>query len=109
MAQRTVIQLTDDLDGTAIADGQGETVTFGLDGAVYEIDLNAKNAAKLRDSLSKYVSAGRRTSGRRSSGKQARDYDAKSVRKWAEANKIDVPARGRIPVSVIEQFKAAGN
>jgi len=39
--------LEDDLDGSE-AD---ETVTFALDGVSYEIDLNAKNAAALRDSL----------------------------------------------------------
>ena len=51
MAQRVHIVLEDDLDGSA-AD---ETVTFGLDGANYEIDLSAKNAAKLRDALAPYV------------------------------------------------------
>ena len=38
MAQRTVVQLVDDIDGTQITDNQGETVTFGLDRATYEID-----------------------------------------------------------------------
>ncbi len=47
MAQRVQVVLEDDLDGGK-AD---ETVTFGLDGTAYEIDLSKKNAAKLRDAL----------------------------------------------------------
>ncbi|MEU0092949.1 Lsr2 family protein, partial [Kribbella sp. NPDC006257] len=47
MAQRVQVVLEDDLDGGK-AD---ETVTFGLDGSTYEIDLSKKNAAKLRDAL----------------------------------------------------------
>ena len=43
--------LEDDIDGS-VAD---ETVTFALDGVTYEIDLNAKNAAALRDALAPYV------------------------------------------------------
>lgn len=47
MAQRVHIVLEDDIDG----DTAEETVRFGLDGSTYEIDLSAKNAAKLRDAL----------------------------------------------------------
>ena len=42
MAQRVQIVLEDDLDGGVAA----ETVTFGLDGVNYEIDLSDKNAGK---------------------------------------------------------------
>ena len=38
------------------------TVRFGLDGAEYEIDLNA-GRTQLRDALAAYVRAGRRVSG----------------------------------------------
>jgi hypothetical protein len=31
------------------------------------------------------------------------------VRKWAEANGIDVNTRGRVPTEVVERYKAAGN
>ena len=44
MAQKIQTLFIDDLDGSA-ADG---TVRFGLDGAEYEIDLNAKHARELR-------------------------------------------------------------
>ena len=42
MAQRTIVQLTDDLDGKPIPDGKGETVRFSLDRTDYEIDLGEK-------------------------------------------------------------------
>jgi hypothetical protein len=43
MAQKITVTLEDDLDGGP-AD---QTVRFGLDGAEYEIDLSARNAAAL--------------------------------------------------------------
>lgn len=55
MAQKVVTTLVDDLDGTEAV----ETVTFALEGRSYEIDLNSRNAAKLRSELGKYVKAGR--------------------------------------------------
>lgn len=44
MAQRTIVQLTDDLDGKLIPAGKGETIRFSLDRTDYEIDLADKNA-----------------------------------------------------------------
>ena len=60
MAQKVHIVLEDDLDGSPAT----ETVSFGLDGKSYEIDLNDKNAGKLRDALAQYVGAGRSVGGR---------------------------------------------
>ena len=47
MSRRTIVQLEDDLSGGEAA----ESVTFSLDGRSFEIDLNEKNAAALRESL----------------------------------------------------------
>jgi hypothetical protein len=107
MAQKTIIQLTDDVDGGEAT----ETVHLGLDGVSYEIDLNDDNAAKLRDALAQYVKNARRTSGTtRSRGKaSASGYDPKAVRAWAGSNRVELPARGRIPGLVLEQYRAAGN
>ena len=110
MAQQRLVQLVDDMDGTVLAKGDGETVRFTIDGTSYEIDLSKKNAAKLRRSLEPYQAAGRRTG--RSTGRSrtgSRDYDPKAVRKWAESNSVTIPARGRIPAGVLEQYRAAGN
>jgi hypothetical protein len=62
MAQKTIVQLVDDLDGTASDDIA--TVMFGLDGVSYEIDLTEGNASNFRKSLEEFVAAARRTGGR---------------------------------------------
>jgi hypothetical protein len=59
MVRRIEVRLTDDLNGTGIRPGRGETVRFGLDGTSYEIDLTTKNASALRKALQPYVNAGR--------------------------------------------------
>ncbi|MBY8344447.1 Lsr2 family protein [Streptomyces spinosirectus] len=104
MAQKVVVTLFDDIDGSEAA----ETIAFGLDGKSYEIDLNPANAKKLRKALAPYVEAGRKRS---KSGKTYRQTevapDPAAVRAWAQANKMDVPARGRIPKKVYEAFSAA--
>ena len=72
MAQKVHIVLVDDIDQS---DAE-ETVTFGLDGKEYAIDLNKKNARSLRDALAPYVAHARPVSsrsGRRSEqGRQRR-------------------------------------
>src|SRR3954451_16893768 len=107
MAQKVHIVLEDDLDGSDAA----QTVTFGLDGTSYEIDLNDKNAASLRDALATYVGHGRKVSGsrrgRRSSSASAAAHSAKEIRDWARSNGHKVPDRGRIPSDVREAFEAA--
>jgi len=125
MVQRTIVQLTDDLDSKPIPEGKGETIRFSLDRQDYEIDLAEKNAKALRDTVSKYVAAARRTgsgsrrvsdtrgtgSGRGRSGQgrseTARDYDPKAVRAWAESQGIEVSQRGRVPADLIAKFQEA--
>lgn len=108
MAQRVEVRLTDDLDGTEIADGKGETVRFGLDGKEFEIDLTAKNATSLRKAMKPYLDAGRKTG---ESTKRSRTTrvgpDPKTVKEWARANGYDVKERGRVSKDVIEAFEAA--
>lgn len=64
MAQKITTTLVDDLNGDTIEDGKGRTVTFGFDGAHYEIDLTDDNADALREAFSDYVAAARKVSGR---------------------------------------------
>jgi hypothetical protein len=113
MAQKHIVQLIDDLDGGQAA----ETVTFGIDGAHYEIDLTAKNAAKLRDSLATYVASARRSSrstgrvasasGRRS-GRPARTdrEQTHAIREWARKSGHKVGDKGRIPAHILEAYNA---
>ncbi|WP_183098050.1 histone-like nucleoid-structuring protein Lsr2 [Nocardioides pelophilus] len=106
MAQRVNIVLVDDIDGTDAS----ETVAFGLDGTSYEIDLNEKNAAQLRDALASYVGHARKVGGRRTRAKSAPaagGASAKEIRDWARSNGHTVPDRGRIPADVRAAFEAA--
>ena len=107
MAQKVNIVLVDDIDGSDAT----ETVVFGLDGTTYEIDLNDKNAAKLRDALGSYVGHARKSgsAGARRAAKKASAMgpSAREVRDWARSNGFTVPDRGRIPADVRTAFDAA--
>jgi hypothetical protein len=111
MAQKVLVQLVDDLDGTVST--EVETVQFGLDGVLYEIDLSESNAQRLRKTLAEYVDAARRTGGRVKRGTRPRgagksDGEASRIREWAQANGIELSARGRIPGHVVESYRQAG-
>jgi hypothetical protein len=108
MAQRVNVVLVDDLDG----DEASETVSFALDGVDYEIDLNEHNAESLRESLGRYIDAGRRVGGRRRKGKAVAaggegGPSASDIRAWARENGWDVPERGRVSQEVREAYAAA--
>jgi hypothetical protein len=107
VAQKISVMLVDDLDGSEAA----ETLTFGLDGAEYEIDLSTKNAAALRDALAKYVAVGRKAragSKRRPQARSSRaGTTASEIRAWARANGWDVPDRGRVSAEVKAAYDAA--
>ncbi len=111
MAQKVLVSLVDDLDGSEAE----ETVQFGLDGVSYEIDLSTENAEELRDALAQYVEHARRAGGRkrpqaRSSAKApARSVAAdreqnQAIRVWARKNGYEVSDRGRIPSEVVEAY-----
>ena len=112
MAQRVNVILVDDIDGSDAA----ETVTFGLDGVQYEIDLSTENADKFRDVLAPYVGHARRSGGRRrpsggggrANGSASRSgASAADIRAWARDNGWDVPDRGRVSAEVREAYDAA--
>jgi hypothetical protein len=116
MARRIVHQLVDDLDGSVLEVGEGETVLFSLDGTAYEIDLSGDNAQALRDAFAPYVDAARSVSSTRSSGangaarprrraEQKRDYT--DIRAWAKSNGHEVSERGRVPSTILDAYDAA--
>jgi len=62
VARKVSVVTTDDVDGSPDA----ETVSFGLDGVSYEIDLAAANKTRLAAAVAPYIAAGRKVSrGRR--------------------------------------------
>lgn len=107
MARKVIYQLIDDIDQTELAEGEGETVSFGLDGKLYEIDLNDKNASKLRSHLNRYVEAARRAkpaAAGSSSARNGKRTDLAQIRTWARENGHEVSARGRIASELIEAY-----
>ena len=111
MTTKYVTLLEDDTDGSQAS----ETVNFGLDGAVYEIDLSDTNASALRETFTGWISHARRIGGRGKPtggvGTKApfNEVDNKAVRAWAEANHVKINARGRIPADIIAQYRSAGH
>jgi hypothetical protein len=123
MAQKTIVTLVDDLTGEEAEDIS--TVEFAIDGVTYEIDLDEKNSAALRDALADYVAAARRTGGRRATVTTRRrsggagtgtpratspgGYDretSKQIREWAKTQGFEVSDRGRVPNNVVEAWEA---
>jgi hypothetical protein len=113
MARRIVHQLVDDIDGSVLEVGDGETVHFSLNGASYEIDLNADHAEELRKALEPYIAAGRRagsSSAPRTSAprkRQARNPEVAAIRAWANDNGYTLSERGRIPAPILDAYHAA--
>ena len=112
MAKRIIHQLVDDLDGTVLDAGEGETVHFSLDGVAYEIDLTDENATALRDAFGSFVAVARRV-GRESSTRATASTrttartDLAAVRAWANSNGYSVSDRGRVPATVLDAYDAA--
>jgi hypothetical protein len=107
MVQKRIVELVDDLDGGTAE----ETVTFGLDGKAYELDLSSVNADALRGVLAPYISAGRRSpsSARllRPGARASSDVDIAAVRQWAVDNGYAVNTRGRIPAPILAAYSAS--
>jgi hypothetical protein len=106
MAQKVIVALEDDLDGSPAA----ETVRFGFEGADYEIDLSNQNASAFRQQLTPFIEHARKAGRghpRRPARTTASRQHSGNVRAWANDNGIAVSARGRIPASVLEQYQTA--
>lgn len=112
MSKRTVVMLEDDVDGGDAT----ETVSFALDDVAYTIDLNDKNAARLRDALAPWIGQARKTARpqrvaaaggastrRRSEGRT----DLGDVRSWGKANGFTVSERGRVSKELQQAYDAA--
>ena len=107
MAQKVQTLYIDDIDGS---DAEG-TVRFGLDGAHYEIDLNAAHSQELRTSLQRYITHARKVGGARriSRGgeRSVSAIDTHAARAWAKDQGIDIKERGRVPSDVVARYREA--
>lgn len=116
MAQEIKVILVDDLDKGKADD----TVTFGLDGVSYEIDLSQAHADQLREAFAPWVGharkltrgqAARRSVGRTrtggSGGSGGPGGETAAIRTWARQNGHNVSERGRIAANVVEAYRQA--
>lgn len=104
MATRTIVELIDDLDGSA-AD---VTLRFAVEGVQYSIDLSKENETAFYDAvrpfLGKATVISKPSTSKRSRGAN-RDYDPVKVREWAKTQGIELGERGRIPGNVIVAYQ----
>lgn len=110
MAQRVQVVLIDDVSGGEAV----ETVSFGLDGVSYEIDLSEENAKKLRDDLAPWVGDARRAGGRRQTRRSSGGGSATSsreelarIREWGRSNGFKVSDRGRVSAQLRQAYAEA--
>jgi hypothetical protein len=117
MAERVIRQVVDDIDGTDITDGGGETVEFSVRGATYRIDLSAQNLSKFDKALTPYIKAAEKVSGeerprkasrkKKGGGRSQSRTPLSAIRTWANENGYSVSTRGRIPAEIVEAYEAA--
>lgn len=102
------VTLVDDLDAAKPAD---ETISFGLDGRDYEIDLSKAHAGELRKMASRYIAAARRakTAVRQRPARrtQADRERARQIRAWEVEKGLMSTERGRIPEHVTREYEAS--
>lgn len=113
MSRKTIELVVDDLDGTVLEPDEGTTVTFGLAKRTYEIDLSGSHAQELHDALAPYLRVARSVKGQAPSRARSADtrqrsgYKLSEIRRWAQENGHDVPARGRVSNVIIDAYNAA--
>ncbi|MEU8271022.1 histone-like nucleoid-structuring protein Lsr2 [Sphaerisporangium sp. NPDC049002] len=112
MAQKVI--LVDDLDSS-----EGEDVArreFPLLNRTFAIDLSDANQQRLSDALafleevlesSREVKQASRSKKVPELSPRLQGYTLTDVRTWAREQELDVPARGKIPDELVEQFVAA--
>jgi hypothetical protein len=105
MVVRIIVNKTDDLDG--VSGDDVDTVSFGVDGVHYEIDLGAAHQERLRAALAQFIPAARRVEWSSCVSYSTQDDLMARIRSWAQEQGVGVSSRGRIPNALIAAFKAA--
>lgn len=122
MAQKVQVLITCDLDDEETE--AAETVTFGHNGATYELEMCQQHLDEFNNWIGEYIAAARRVGtaarARRSAStapatrrrpprrsRSGRAGDLGAIREWARANGYKVSDRGRISGAVREAYEAA--
>lgn len=124
MAKQVITELVDDLDGTPIDEGAGESIEFSVGGVEYVIDLKTKNANEFHRKLDYYIDHATRVGGRKRKSSPAgavsptksapsaststkRDpAQTRAIRQWAADEGYEINDRGRIPAGIEEAYNA---
>ncbi|MFD7541269.1 MULTISPECIES: Lsr2 family protein [unclassified Streptomyces] len=104
MAIRNVV--VSDLSGKPDAD----TVTFGLDGTWYQVDLTPEERKALQDALKAYLGVSRKAAAAAPKKRQVPETSAaerEEIRKWARKKRFVFKERGRIPKEVMKAYDEA--
>jgi len=102
MAQKEQVELVSDLDGTKAE----ETVSFGLDGTAYEIDLSSEQAQEMRLALAGYTeAASRRWRSARKQRARGRSAEPPGLREWAASRGFEVRDGWAVPARVRDEFE----
>ena len=108
MAQRVSVTYACDYDDKEIPEGEQRSVTFGIDGQDYEIDLCAKHSERLTEAIGKFAEHARKAvmrGTRRRRRTTANRRRSAEIRAWAKSSGIEVSDRGRIPGHVLAGFE----
>jgi Lsr2 protein len=107
MAKRIVEVVESDISGKPNA----ATVTFGLAGTWYEVDLTQDEEEGLKQALQSYLAVSRKGS-RPPKKRQVPEMTAEErarIRDWAKKKGHKVPERGRIPKEIQNAYDEAHN
>ncbi|MEU7156068.1 Lsr2 family protein [Streptomyces chrestomyceticus] len=86
------------------------TVSFGLGGTWYEVDLSPEEQESLEDALEPYVKVGRKagaTPVKRRVVPETTPEERERIREWARKNGYEFAERGRIPKKVMKAYDEA--
>ncbi|GCD19283.1 Lsr2 family protein [Cellulomonas algicola] len=100
MAQKQIVIVADDLDGSEGA----QTYRFAWQSTSYEIDLSDANRDEFLRALEPYITAARRTGRRLSSPSRRSQADTAAVQAWASKNGFELKTRGHIPPEVLAAY-----
>ena len=109
VAQKVSVTYACDYDDKEIPEGQHRSLTFGIDGQDYEIDLCKKHSERFGELINKFAQHARRPAQkgapRRKRRTAANRQRSAEIRAWAKGQGMEVSERGRIPGSVLAGFE----
>jgi hypothetical protein len=111
MSQEIQVSLICDMPPHETDTPADRTVSIGIDGRHFELELCAKHELQLLQTFGRYTMAARRVASpgmRRHTIRTRQDRQfSREVRAWAQASGHQLPDRGRIPLDILRDYAAA--